>query len=57
MKVIELASLEIGSLTPKIERLKLALPAEKPPAKILEGDVSEAAQELVRLLRDEAGVL
>ena len=57
VKVIEPAFMNLAGLRGKTERLKMALPAEKAPAKILEGDVAEAAQELVRLLKEEAKVL
>ena len=57
VKVIEVASLNLGDLAPKAELLKMELPAEKPPAKVLEGNVQETAQELVRLLKEEANVL
>ena len=57
VKAVELASLNLGDLSPKSEVVKMELPAEKPPAKILEGRVQETTLELVRLLRDEAKVL
>ena len=57
VQVIEPASLDLGALLPKTERLALELPPEKPQAKILEGSVQETTRELVRLLRDEAQVL
>lgn len=41
----------------KTEILKLELPPEKTPAKILEGDVKEITQELMQMLREEAKVL
>jgi electron transfer flavoprotein beta subunit len=54
---IELASLNLGDVSPKAERIKMELTAEKPPARILEGSVQETTRELVRLLKDEAQVL
>ncbi len=41
----------------KTEILKLELPPEKPPAKILAGDVKTITHELMRLLREEAQIL
>jgi electron transfer flavoprotein beta subunit len=57
IKEIELASLGLGELKPKTERLKMEMPAEKAPAKILEGSVEETSKELLRLLKEEANVL
>ena len=55
--VVEAASLLTDAPAARTEILKLDLPPDKPPARILEGDPAAAVAELVRLLRDEAKVL
>lgn len=53
---LDLAGLGVSSQG-KTKILSLELPAEKPPAKILQGDSGAQVTELVKLLRDEAKVL
>ncbi|KYG60810.1 electron transfer flavoprotein subunit beta [Bdellovibrio bacteriovorus] len=57
IKEIEFASLNIPASDIKVKYSGFALPAEKPPVKMLAGDSSAQASELVKLLRDEAKVL
>lgn len=57
LKEIEFSSLNIPATDHKVKYSQLSLPAEKPPVKMLAGDSSQQAAELVKLLRDEAKVL
>lgn len=57
LKEIEFSSLNIPATDNKVKYSQLSLPAEKPPVKMLAGDSSQQAAELVKLLRDEAKVL
>ncbi|KHD87265.1 MAG: electron transfer flavoprotein subunit beta [Bdellovibrio sp. ArHS] len=57
IKEIEFASLNIPATDLKVKYSNFSLPAEKPPVKMLGGDSSAQAAELVKLLRDEAKVL
>lgn len=57
IKEIEFASLNIPATDIKVKYSGMTLPAEKPPVKMLSGDSSAQASELVKLLRDEAKVL
>ncbi|WP_413569148.1 electron transfer flavoprotein subunit beta/FixA family protein [Bdellovibrio sp. HCB117] len=57
IKEVEFASLNIPASDIKVKYSGFALPAEKPPVKMLAGDSSAQATELVKLLRDEAKVL
>lgn len=57
IKEIEFSSLNIPSSDVKVKYTGFTLPAEKPPVKMLSGDASTQASELVKLLRDEAKVL
>ena len=57
IKEIEFASLNIPASDIKIKYSGFALPADKPAVKMLSGDASAQASELVKLLRDEAKVL
>ncbi len=45
------------SLVAKTKTLALELPAEKPPVKLMSGEISAQVSSLVQLLRDEAKVL
>lgn len=56
LKELDLAGLGVD-VQPKTKTLSLELPAEKPAVKMIGGDASQQATELVRLLRDEAKVL
>lgn len=57
IKEVEFASLNIPATDIKVKYTGFALPPEKPAVKILSGDSSAQASELVKLLRDEAKVL
>lgn len=57
IKEIEFASLNIPASDIKVKYTGMTLPAEKPAVKMLSGDASAQASELVKLLRDEAKVL
>lgn len=57
IKEIEFSSLNIPATDIKVRYSNFTLPAEKPPVKMLSGDSSNQAAELVKLLRDEAKVL
>ncbi len=56
LKELDLAGLGVAAAG-KTKVLSLELPADKPPAKLLQGDSSAQSAELVKLLRDEAKVL
>jgi len=56
LKELDLAQLGV-STQGKTKTLKIELPAEKPAVKMLTGDVSAQATQLVSSLRDEAKVL
>ena len=57
IKEVEFASLNIPATDIKVKHTGFKLPADKPAVKILSGDSSAQAAELVKLLRDEAKVL
>ena len=57
IKEIEFSSLGIAATDVKVTYSQFALPPEKPAVKMLAGDSSAQANELVKLLRDEAKVL
>lgn len=57
IKEVEFASLNIPASDIKIKYTNFTLPADKPAVKMLSGDASAQAAELVKLLRDEAKVL
>lgn len=57
IKEVEFSSLNIPASDIKVKFTGFTLPAEKPPVKMLAGDSSAQASELVKLLRDEAKVL
>lgn len=57
IKEIEFASLNIAATDIKISYSGMTLPADKPAVKMLSGDASSQASELVKLLRDEVKVL
>ncbi|PWU19609.1 MAG: electron transfer flavoprotein subunit beta [Bdellovibrio sp.] len=56
IKEIDSASLGVD-LSPRTKIASLELPPEKPPVRLISGDVAAQVQELVRSLRDEAKVL
>lgn len=49
--------IDVASLAPKLEVVKLDPPPARPPGKIIPGDAATAAKELVRLLHEEAKVV
>lgn len=57
IKEIEFSSLGISPTEQKIKYISYALPQEKAAVKLLTGDSSAQATELMKLLRDEAKVL
>ncbi len=57
LKELDLAGLGLDVAHAKIQYTAYQLPPEKPPVKILTGDISSQIKELVKLLRDEAKAL
>ena len=57
IETMEQAALGVEPSPSATRLVRMELPPEKPPAKILEGAPREAARELVRLLREEAKVI
>lgn len=57
IKEIEFSSLNIPASENKVKLTQFSLPAEKPPVKMITGDVGAQTSQLVQLLRDEAKVL
>ncbi len=57
MKEVPLADLGIAANQSKVRFAKMELPKDRPAVKMLAGDASQQAKELVRLLREEAKVL
>jgi len=57
LKEIDFGTLNIPASDLKVKYSQLRLPDEKPAVKMLSGDASAQAAELVKLLRDEAKVL
>jgi electron transfer flavoprotein beta subunit len=49
--------LDATALTPRVKTVELALPPGRPPIKMIAGDPATQANELVRLLHEEAKVL
>ena len=49
--------IDLASLAPKVEVVKLDPPPARPPGKLIPGDAATAAKELVRLLHEEAKVV
>lgn len=56
LKEYDLAGLGVATAD-KTKILKIELPSEKPPVKLLSGDSTQQSTDLVKLLRDEAKVL
>jgi electron transfer flavoprotein beta subunit len=48
---------EVGIAGAKLEVVEMASPPERPPGRIIGGEPTEAAKEVVRLLREEAKVI
>jgi electron transfer flavoprotein beta subunit len=57
IKKLSLTDLGITDAAPKISIEKLYAPPEKPPGRVLEGELEECVKELARLLKEEAKVL
>lgn len=57
MKEVEFSSLGVREEDVKIAHTNYTLPAEKPPVKMIDGDVLTQSKELAKLLREEAKVL
>ncbi len=57
IKEIEFSSLGVAATEVKTKYVGFALPAEKPPVKMIAGDASAQVSELAKLLREEAKVL
>ena len=57
LKEIEFASLNISASDQKVRLSQFSLPPEKPAVKMLSGDSTAQASELIKLLRDEAKAL
>lgn len=57
LKELGLADLGLQASAIKVSFTKFELPPEKPPVKMIEGEPSAQAKELVRLLHEEAKVL
>ncbi len=57
IKEIEFSSLNIPMTEQKVKYTGYVLPQDKAPVKLLAGDASAQASELIKLLRDEAKVL
>jgi len=51
------ADLDVRAADNRLQVLKLSVPPEKPQGKIVPGDATQAAGELIRLLKEEAKVL
>ena len=57
IKEVDLATLGVTATDTKTKISKVILPVEKPPVKMIAGDVQTQASQLVQLLRDEAKAL
>lgn len=57
LKEISLAKLGVSDSDIKVRFKNFALPPEKPPVKMIDGEPGEQAKKLVQLLREEAKVL
>lgn len=57
IKEVEFSALGITASEQKVKYVSFSVPPEKPPVKLLSGDASAQAAELIKLLRDEAKVL
>ena len=57
LSTLTLADLGFSEQMVKVKFDQFQLPAEKPPVKMLQGDVSEQVAELVKILRDQEKVL
>jgi electron transfer flavoprotein beta subunit len=62
VKALNLAALglpadQVGAAGARVKILKYSAPPSRPPGKIIAGEVIDAAQKLVKLLREEAKVI
>ena len=57
VKDISLSDLKLSSSDKKISFTDFQMPPEKPPIKMMEGDVTQQCAELIQRLREEAKVL
>ena len=57
IKKVAFADLGLDASTPGVTPEKLEAPPEKPAGRVIEGELPDTVQELVRLLREEAKVL
>ena len=57
IKKLTLQDVGITEINNKITPEKLSTPPEKPEGRVIEGEIEDAVQELVKLLKDEAKVL
>ena len=62
VKAINLATLglpadQLGAAGSRVKILKYSAPPSRPPGKIVSGEIIEAAQKLVKLLREEAKII
>jgi len=57
IKEVEFSTLGIAATDARVKYVQFTLPADKPAVKLLSGDSSAQAAELIKLLRDEAKVL
>ena len=62
VKPVNLAALglsadQVGAAGSKTKILKFSAPPSRPPGKIISGELAEAAQKLVKLLREEAKII
>ena len=48
---------QVGAAGARVKILKYSAPPSRPPGKIVSGEIAEAAQKLVKLLREEAKVI
>ncbi len=57
IKEVDLSTLGVSPADAKTKVMKITLPVEKPPVKMIAGDVQTQVTQLVQLLRDEAKAL
>jgi electron transfer flavoprotein beta subunit len=59
VQVLDLAALGLDAavVAPKLRVTRLELPPPRPPVRLIEGDPAAQAQELVRLLHEDAKVI
>ena len=59
IQVLDLAALglDAAAVAPKVRVVAMELPPARPPVRMVEGDASTQAKELIRLLHEEAKVI